>query len=197
MKVRFNLAAQPDRRQRYALAWAIPTLAVALVVLAWLAVVVIHSRHRDHQVQQTLKHVRSQAASIQAREVHLEQQINRPEYQEMIRKTRFVNQLIRQRQFSLTQLTYKVSKLLPPSARLSGLALASSSIRHPEVQFAVMGKDEASIETFLNHLEGSTDFSNIIIKSQGFRDTDGSGTKQVALICTANYVADMPPSGTD
>jgi len=195
MKVYFNLAAATDRRQRYALAWAIPTLAVSLLVLVWLAATVVHSQRREYRVRQSIKQVKAQEASVHSREVHLEQQINRPEYQDMIRKTRFVNQLISQRHFSLTQLTYKVSKLLPPSARLSGLALASSSIKHPEVQFAVMGKDEESIETFLNHLEDSADFSDVIIKSQGFRDTNGSGTKQVALICTANYVADTPPSG--
>lgn len=195
MKVHFNLSAPIDLRQRYALTWAIPTLALSLAVLAWLVVVAIHSQHRDHQVQQSFKHVQSQENSIRSKEVHLEQQINRPEYQDMIRKTRFINQLINERQFSLTQLTYKVSNLLPPSARLSGLALASSSIRHPEVQFAVMGKDEESIETFLNHLEDSADFNNVIIKSQGFHDTNGSGSKQVALICTANYVADTLSSG--
>lgn len=195
MKVYFNLAVAPGRRQRYALAWAIPTLVVSLIVLAWLAVTAIHGVHREHQVQQSLAHVRLQEDSIRSKEAHLQQQINRPEYQNMIRETEFVNQLISQRQFSLTELTFKISKMLPPSTRLSGLALASSSVTHPEVQFAVMGKDDESIETFLNNLEGSADFSNVIIKSQGFRDTNGSGPKQVVLVCTANYVADTPPSG--
>jgi len=193
MKVYFNLALTSDRRQRYALAWAIPTLAVSLVVLVWLAATAAHSMRREHQVQRS--QARSQEASIRSKQAHLQQQINRPEYQNMIRKTEFVNQLISQRQFSLTALTFKVSKLLPPATRLNGLALASSSVTHPEVQFAVMGKDEESIETFLINLEGSSDFNDVIIKSQGFRDTNGSGTKQVAVVCTANYAADTPPSG--
>ena len=107
----------------------------------------------------------------------------------MIQKTEFVNQLISRRQFSLTNLTFKVSRLLPPSARLNGLALASASSPAPEVQFAVMGKDEEAVETFLRNLEGSSDFSDVIIKSQGFRGGSGGGPQEIALVCTAKYVA--------
>lgn len=130
-----------------------------------------------------------------SKETGLRQEINRPEYQSMIQKTKFVNQLINKKEFSLTDLTYKVSQLLPPNVRLSGLALASASVSKPEVQFAVMGKDEKSIETFLENLEGSKDFSDVLIKSQGFRGGGGGGPQEVALVCTASYMAQAPSSG--
>jgi hypothetical protein len=195
MKVYLNLAVAADRRERYALAWAFPTLALAVVVLIWLAATAIHDVRRSHQAQQSLVEVRAQEAAINAKENRLRQQIDRPEFKSMIQKTEFVNQLINQRHFSLTDLTFKVSRLLPPSARLNGLALASASVPDPEVQFAVTGKDEESIETFLGNLEGSGDFSDVIIKSQGFRGGGGGGPKEVALVCTARYVAAIPQSG--
>ena len=194
MKVYWNLAVAPDRRERYALAWAVPTLAVSLIVLIWLAFTAIHDVRRSHQVQRSLAGIRSQEAAMSLKMASLRQQIDRPEFRSMIQKTEFVNQLISQRQFSLTDLTFKVSRLLPPSARLNGLALASASAAKPEVQFAVMGKDEEAIETFLSNLEGSNDFSDVIIKSQGFRGGGGSGPQEIALICTAKYVAVEPPS---
>jgi hypothetical protein len=195
MKVYLNLAVAPDRRERYALAWAIPTVVVAFLVLVGLVGTAIHDVRRSHQIQRSLVEVKSQDVAMRAKEVGLQQQIDRPEFRSMIEKTEFVNQLISQRQFSLTELTFKVSKLLPPSARLDGLALASSSVAHPEVQFAVMGKDEESIETFLSNLEGSNDFHDVVIKSQGFRGSGGSSPQQIALVCTATYMAEAPPSG--
>ncbi|HET7101026.1 MAG TPA: hypothetical protein VFJ52_07745 [Terriglobia bacterium] len=192
MKVYFNLAVAPDRRERYALAWAVPTLAVSLIVLIWLAFTAIHDVRRSRQAQRSLAEVRSQEAALSSKEARLRQQIDRPEYKSMIQKTEFVNQLINRRQFSLTDLTFKVSKLLPPSTRLNGLALASASAPNPVVQFAVMGKDEESIETFLSKLEGSSDFSEVIIKSQGFRGGGGSGPQEIALVCTARYRVGNP-----
>jgi hypothetical protein len=195
MKVYFNLAVAPDRRERYALAWAFPTLAVAGIVLLWLSFTAIRNLRRAHRAEQSLAQIRSQETAINSKEAGLKRQIDRPEYTKMIQKTEFVNQLISQRQFSLTDLTFKVSKLLPPSTRLNGLALASASTPKPEVQFAVMGKDEESIETFLNNLEGSNDFSDVVIKSQGFRGGGGGGPQEIALVCTARYTAENLPSG--
>lgn len=195
MKVYFNLAVAPDRRERYALAWAFPTLALALLVLAWLSFTAIRNLRRAHRAEQSLAQVQSQENAINLKEAGLKQQIDRPEYAKMIQKTEFVNQLISRRQFSLTDLTFKVSKLLPPSTRLNGLALASASSPKPEVQFAVMGKDEESIETFLNNLEGSSDFSEVVIKSQGFRGGGGGGPQEIALVCTARYTAENLPPG--
>lgn len=195
MKVYFNLAVAPDRRERYALAWAVPTLAVSLIVLIWLAATAIHNVRRSHQIQQSRAELKAEETATRSKEIRLQQQINRPEFTDMIQKTEFVNQLISERRFSLTQLTFKVSKLLPPSARLNGLALASASVSHPQVQFAVMGKDEGAVETFVSNLEGSNDFDNVVIKSQGFRGGGGSGPQQIALVCTATYVANVPRSG--
>lgn len=192
MKVYLNLAVARSRRERYSLAWAIPTLVVSLLVLAWLATSTLHDVRRSHKVQQSLVKIKAQNAKVQSREIHLQEQIEKPQFRRMIRETRFVNQLIDKRKFSLTELTFRVSKLLPPSARLNGLALASATNSNPEVQFAVMGKDEGAIETFLNNLEGSRDFNDVVIKSQGFHGGSGSAAKEVALICTAQYVTPPP-----
>jgi hypothetical protein len=195
MKVHFNLAVASDRHERYALAWAVPLLAVSLIALLWLVGSAFHYAGRARRAQKSLAQVQSQEAALSSREATLRRQIDRPEFRSMIQKTEFVNQLISQRQFSLTDLTFKVSRLLPPSARLNGLALASASAVKPEVQFAVMGKDEEAIETFLSNLEGSNDFSDVLIKSQGFRGGGGSNPQEIALVCTAKYVGLIPQAG--
>lgn len=195
MKVYLNLAIARDRRERYSLFWTVPTLVLSILVLAWMVTVTIRGLGHSHKVERSLAEVRARDAALRTKESHLRQQIDRPEFRQMIEKTDFVNELINQRQFSLTNLTFDVSKLLPPAARLNGLALASSSVPNPEVQFAVMGKNEEAIEAFLRNLEGSNEFKDVIIKSQGFREGTGGGAQEVAVVCTAEYVAPVAPRG--
>lgn len=195
MKVYFNLAVASERRERYALAWAVPTLIIALLVLLWFAGSSIRYIGRAHRAEKSLADLETQEAALRSKEADLRRQIDRPEYRTLVQKTEFVNELISQRQFSLTDLTSKVSSLLPPAARLSGLALASASAEKPEVQFVVMGKDTQAIETFLSNLEGSKDFSDVLIKSQGVRGGGGGGPQEMALVCTAKYVGLASPSG--
>ncbi len=193
MKVYLNLAESRDRRERYSMLWTIPTLVVSIVVLVWLGNAVFQGMRRSHHVQQVLVQIKTRDAALRARETQLQRQIERPEYRQMMEETEFLNELISRKQFSLTDLTSEVSKLLPPAARLNGLALASSAVPNPEVQFAVMAKNEQSIEVFLSNLENSNEFSNIIIKSQGFQGGNGSTAQEVAMVCTAKYV---PPSSS-
>jgi hypothetical protein len=195
MKVYLNLAVPRDRRERYSLLWTIPVLILSVIVLAWMATAVIYGLRRSHQVQKSLVAIKARDAALRAREALLQRQIERPEFRQMMQKTEFINGLISQKQFSLTDLTFQVSKLLPPAARLNGLALASSAAQNPEVQFAVMGKNEEAIESFLANLEDSNEFSDVIIKSQGFQGGGGSAPQEVALVCTAKYLSPVSPSG--
>lgn len=188
MKVYLNLAVVPSWRERYALAWAVPTFVVALIVLVYLAGGGIRDYRRLHQVRHSLASVQAQNSKLQSRETELRLGLARPEFRQMIQETAFVNQLINQRQFSLTELTIRVSKLLPSDVKLNGLGLAGTDSR-PEVRFLVLGKTEKSIEVFLTNLENSEDFSDVIIRNQGFRGGTGGGPEQVALSCTARYVA--------
>jgi Fimbrial assembly protein (PilN) len=187
MKVYLNLSVAPSRRERYALAWAVPTFVAALIVFVYLAGSAIRDFHRSREIRGSLASSQAKDADLRARETELRLELGRPKFRQIIHETEFVNQLINQREFSLTELTVKVSKLLPSNVKLNGLGLAGSDSQ-PEVRFAVMGKTEEAVESFLSNLEGSKDFSDVTIKNQGFREESQTGAEQVALICTARYV---------
>lgn len=191
MKVYLNLAVTPSRRERYALAWALPVFVAALAVLVYLGVATFHDYRRSRQLSSSLESVRSRDSRLRSQETELRLELGRPKFQKMLHETDFVNHLIDQRHFSLTELTLKVGKLLPANVKLNGLGLAGQDSQ-PEVQFAVMGKDEKAIESFLSKLEDSKDFSNVTIKNQGFRKGTTNGAQQVALICTAQYLGVAP-----
>ncbi len=194
MKIYLNLAVTPSRRERYALAWAVPTLVVGLVVLVYLAGSALRDFRRLEQVRHSLVGVQAKDSALRARETELRLELARPEFREMIQETEFLNQLINQRQFSLTELAVKVSNLMPSDVKLNGLGLAGSDV-HPVVRFAVLGKSEKAVESFLSNLEDSKDFSDVTIRTQGFRGGTGGAPEQVALTCTARYVTGISPAG--
>jgi hypothetical protein len=185
MKVHLNLAVAPSRRERYALAWAVPTFVVALLLFVYLAGATVRDFRQSHKLRRSLADLQAKDARLRSQEMEIRSQLSLPDSQKMIQETDFVNHLIGQRQFSLTDLTIKVSKLLPFNVKLNGLGLAGTD-SHPEVRFAVLGKTEEAVESFLNNLEDSKDFSNVTIRNQGFRGEAG-GPEQVALTCTARY----------
>ena len=193
MKVHLNLAVAASRRERYALAWATPTLVVALIVFVYLAVGAVRDFRLSREGRRSLASIQANDANLRARETELRLELGRPEFGQMIHETEFVNQLLSQRQFSLTELTIKVSRLLPADVRLDGLGLAGSE-SNPEVQFAVMAKNEKSVETFLSSLEDSKDFRDVTIQNQGFQKRPEGGPEQVALICTARYITGLSPA---
>ncbi len=192
MKVYLNLAVATSRRERYALAWAVPTCAIALLVFVYLAGSAIRDFGHLRRVRHSLTGAQSKDSNLRARETELRLQLARPQFREMIHETEFVNHLISQRQFSLTELTIRVSKLLPADVKLSGLGLAGSDSQ-PEVRFAVLGKSEKAVESFLSNLEDAKDFSNVTIKNQGFQGGEAGGPEQVALTCTARYATGITP----
>lgn len=193
MRVYFNLAVAPSRRERYALAWAVPTLVAGLVVFVYLAAGAVRDLRHSREIRRSLTSVQTKNARLSSRETELRLELGRPQFRQIVDETEFVNQLISQRQFSLTGLTIKVSKLLPSNVRLNGLGLAGSD-SNPEVQFAVMAKSEKAVETFLSNLEDSKDFSDVTIKDQGFRGGKEGSPEQVALICTARYLTGLSPA---
>ena len=195
MKVYLNLSQTPTPRERYALAWAIPTIAVSLIVLVWLASTAIGDFERSREIHRSLAEAQNHDTQLLTRERKLQQELGRPEIRQMVHETEFVNGLIDLKEFSLTDLTVKVGKLLPPAVRLTGLGLSAAQAT-PIVQFSVMGKDEDSIESFLENLENSEDFSDVIVKSQGIRQAGAEpGSQLIAVVCTARYVTGFSPSG--
>src|SRR5579872_1492753 len=105
MKVRLNLSQTPTPRERYALVWAIPIIAVSLIVLIWLASTAIGDFERSREIHRSLAEAQSHDTQLLARERKLQQELGRPEIRQMVHETEFVNGLIDLKEFSLTDLT--------------------------------------------------------------------------------------------
>jgi hypothetical protein len=195
MKITLNLATPPSPHERYGLAWAIPTVVVALVGMGLLAFFAWRNFRNYRTVHRSVLEMQQRQAELRGRETSLRQELEEPQYREVYRQVQFVNALIDQKQFSLTDLTRRVSKLLPGEVRLTGLASPQGG-KEPVVRFAVVGNSEEAVEAFLSNLEDSPDFAEVAILNQGF-EQEGGTQSPVTIVCLARYLGARPRGGPD
>lgn len=190
MKVTLNLSVWPGARERFALVWAIPTGLIALLVLAYFTLHAVRDFWKYGDVHALLSEQQEREVELQRREKNLKKELDRPQDRQVFREAQFVNTLIDRKQFSLTQLAEKVTKILPPQVRLTSMALAEPG-GEPVVRFTIAGNSEEAIETFLGNMEDSSDFRDVAILNQGFEE-EGSARGPVHIACTARYVGAKP-----
>lgn len=191
MKVTLNLAAPRSSSERYGLAWAVPLLILGLVGLVFLGFSTAQGFKEYRHAQVDRKQINKQEAKLEKTRRNLHLALEQPGFQGVFREARFVNTLIEKKRVSLTELTAKLTKLLPSSALLTSLALSQQENRRI-VRVAVTGNTEDAVEGFLDNLESSSDFADVAILHQGF-EQQGSAGKQLVIICTARYVGGEKP----
>ncbi len=186
MKVALNLSTSTHRRERYALAWAVPALLVGLAGLFLLIASTLRAAREYSDVHRSVAELEERLARMRGREVTLKRDLDQPQFRQIFREAQFVNQLIEKKQLTFTDLAARVTKLLPDHVRLTGLALGQQQDGSYLVRFTVTGQTEEAAENFLGNLEDSAEFKDITMPSQGF-EPEGAGPGAVNITCTARY----------
>ena len=189
MRITLNLSAAPSVRDRYALAWAIPTTIIGLAPLILLGRASVQE-YRDYRgIQGQLVEVQTRTADLHNQEAALRRKFEDPVYRNLLQRARFVNNLIEQKQLSLTEVSARLAGLLPEDAHLSNLALASPKKPGDDymIRMGITARNEDAIETFINDLEDAPDFKDVSILNQGFEE-QSSQPDQVSVVCTARYL---------
>ena len=189
MKITLNLSPPSSARDRYALAWAIPATLIVLAVLALLGRASLREYHDYLGMEHQLAEVQYHSDELRNQEAALRRKLEDPVYRQLLIRAKFVNNLIDQRELSLTQVSARLAGLLPEDAHLTGLALTSPKRPGDDyaVRMGITAKGEDAIETFINDLEDSPDFKDVSIINQGFQEEASQGP-QVNLVCTARYL---------
>lgn len=189
MKVNVNLARAQGFRQRHLVAWSVPALAVAGLLLLRMVVGAEANWREYRTVSGAADREAARQNDLLAREAALHRKLDEPDNRALLREVQFINYLIDERRLSFGDLTDKVTAMLPAQARLSGLSVPDAS-GDPLVHFMIEGASEEPVETFLTNLENSPDFRDVVITNQGFEEKDnvGAGGAPVSITCSARYV---------
>jgi len=188
VKVNVNLARAQGFRQRHLVAWSVPTLAIAVILMLRMIVGAEVDWRQYRSVRASADKEAGRQMDLLTREAALHRKLDEPDNRALLNEVHFINELIDERRLSFGELTDKVTALLPPQARLAGLSMPDAS-GDPLVHFAIEGSSEEPVETFLTNLENSPDFKDLIITNQGFEEKEsGGGGAPVSITCSARYI---------
>jgi hypothetical protein len=186
MKISVNLATYSGPRERYALAWALPLALIGAVGLVFLARSAFFNFREYQKVQKKVDDVVLHEKELDDQEAALRKNLDLPGQKAVFQKAHFVNELIDQKQFSLTELTQRVSKLMPASVRLLSLRVSRPKA-DIFVRFSVIGHDEEGLEKFMENLEDAPDFEDLNVANQS-PSTAKLMKGMVGIACTARYL---------
>ncbi len=188
MKVTLNLAVARSRRERYALAWAVPVILLSFAGLLFMSASSLRSVRDYRRLRAERFELERQGTALDETEQAFRKDLDQPRLRTLFRETQFVNNLIDRKKVSVARLAERVTKLLPVSAHLLSMSLLQND-RDRAVRFEVAAASEEALENFLNGLEDSTDFKDVFLFNQGIEET-GAAAGQVTATCTARYVGE-------
>jgi hypothetical protein len=190
MKISVNLATTSSLRERYALAWALPLALFGALGLVFLLRSAIYNYDEYHKFQSRLDAELQSEKTLNDREAALRKDLEQPAQVAEFQKAHFVNGLIAQKQFSLTDMTHRVSQLMPESVRLISLGVSRSKAE-TFVRFSVVGHEEKGLEKFIENIEDSPDFTELNVTNQSLA-AGKLMAGMVGVIVTARFVGEEP-----
>ena len=186
MKAPVNLATRPFVNGRPFVVTTVVLGGVALLLtLLVLVVGVTVWRERTTTVAR-LHGLDSERVRLIAAQGSLESELRAPATQQLLERTRFLNQLIREKGLSWTELFFDLQQRLPPQVRILSLSPSLREDGHLLVELRVGGASGAAVIEFLRALEEGEKFRDVMLLGQ--RRGSGAGRDQMTAEVTVVYV---------
>jgi hypothetical protein len=186
--LRTNLATRPFYNERAA------HLAIALAALIVLAITVLNvvqvvrlSKHSTELASQTGAE-RAEAQRLTAEAARIRRSIDKDELALIVSAAHEANALIDQRTFSWTAFFNRIESTLPPDVMLTSIRPSvNQGVTH--VDLGVLGKRAEDIDEFMEKLEATGAFQDIVPASQ---DRTEDGLFRVTITSVYNAAQDEP-----
>jgi type IV pilus assembly protein PilN len=186
MRVPVNLATRPFVNVRpFVVTTAV--LGGAALVLTLLVLVVGVTTWRERATTLARLHrLDSERVRLITEQRRLETELRTPATQQLLERTHFLNQLIRQKGLSWTELFFDLQQCLPLQVRILSLSPSLREDGHLLVELRVGGASAAAVIDFLRALEEGEKFRDVVLRGQ--RRGTGSASDEMTAEVTAVYV---------
>jgi len=200
--LRTNLSTRPFYNERAVhIGIGLAALVVAALTVANLVSVVRLSR-QNTVLGATMREDRSTAEELTRKARQIRQQINQDELKVIVAAAREANALIDGRTFSWTALFNQLETTLPPDVMLSSVRPTIDD-NGTKITMVVVGKRTADLDEFMEKLEATGAFENVLPHQQNLNDEgltqatiDGMYVPEVAAPPPAPAAAPPAPEKT-
>ena len=167
--LRTNLSTRPFYNER---AVHLAALAVGLmaVMLAAIGVVrLVRLGHEDRMLTAVAEHDEAAAAGMSAQAGEVRRGTSEADFEALATSAREVNQLIDQRVFSWTAFFNRIEETLPSSVMLTSVR-PDINAEALTVSLGVVGREVEQIDAFIEALEATGAFADVLAREQEMTD---------------------------
>jgi len=156
-----------------------------LVITVWQAYgfVLFSSMARD--IRGDEQNARVEAESLEKHVAALESRMDRPEATAKLNEIGFLNGLIARKDLSWTRLFANLEDMVPDSVHLISLRPDVVGSGPVVLHLDVVGRSIADVSRFIEALEKSPEFENVVVSVE--QKSDPAATTDVNVALTANY----------
>jgi type IV pilus assembly protein PilN len=194
MRLDINLASQPyEDLRKFWTQWgtALALTTILSLALIYTAVTSFLAAHKDHN---TISEMRDQIAKLEQERSTAQATLNRPENRGTRDQSQFLNELIRRKAFSWTEVFSELEKLMPPRLHVVAIRPELTSDNQLKIRMTVAGESKDRALELIRRMEQSQHFQQTEI----FEETDAKGQvpgDNMQLELSTLYVPIFPRSG--
>jgi Tfp pilus assembly protein PilN len=195
--LRTNLSTRPFYNERLVrtVLGLFAALALGLTLFNLYEIVRLQGQSRDSR--ETIANNDAQARDLRQKAQGIRQSIDRVKLDAVQSAAREANALIDRRTFSWTELLNYFETTLPPDVRISGVAPQTDQDGRRALKISVISKRVEDLEAFMDALEKTGAFSNVLPRSESASDEDGGLKTTIQANYTPLPEAARPPAASE
>ena len=189
MKTRFNLATSPLENNRRFVAGAGLIGILALAALVLLSLDTYRTWRANRTTREEIASLTSQVRSEQEDQNQLRSKFSSPSVKQTLARSAYLNNLIAERTFPWTKMFAELERILPPGVRVISISPSRDKDGNMSVALKMGAQSDAAKLKFLESLQSSPDFSNVLVKSESRPNQShaAAGDDQVQIDLEARY----------
>jgi hypothetical protein len=158
MRLNINLATQPyEDGRRFWVRWG-AGLALAGIVTLGLLITAVSSWLAARKDQSQISDFRNQIAKCEQERVKAQEVLDRPENRNTRDQSQFINDLIRRKAFSWTQVFADLERMMPPQLHVTSIQPELSKDNQLQLKLSVAGQSRERALQLVHHMEQSPRF---------------------------------------
>jgi type IV pilus assembly protein PilN len=194
MRLNINLASQPyEDLRKFWLQWGTGVALAGIVSLA-LIYTAVSSFWTAHKERSTISDMREQIAKLEAEKTAAQATLNRPENRGTRDQSQFLNELIRRKAFSWTEVFSELERLMPPRLHVVSIRPELTSDNQLKIRMTVAGESHDRALELIRRMEQSQHFQQTEIQEESAAAAQIPGDN-VQLELSTMYVPIFPRSG--
>lgn len=183
-----NLATQPFPAYRFVNLMLVCALIVLAVISGWQVYGFLQFSSMADSIRVDEQNARREANTLAKRVAELESRLDRPEAAAKLDEIGFLNGLIERKSLSWTRLFADLEDMVPSSVQLLSLNPGIDSNGVVVLRIQVQGRSIADVTEFIEALEQSPVFENVVVSVEEKRDPGAAtASHDVDISLTANY----------